>query len=145
MTDWQGRQRIWESQWAAVDLARCAYRSNRGAEAARLLHQVREVASDLGADPLVEAASELSARHRHRGTSAAPWAPLTAREFEVAQLIAAGQTNREIGTALHVTAKTAATHVEHILLKLGARRRAGVAAWVADVRTGDADVAPTSR
>ena len=40
---------MWESQWAAVDLARCAYRSNRGAEAARLLHHAREVATDLGA------------------------------------------------------------------------------------------------
>ena len=135
MTGWRNRQRTWESQWAAIDLARCAYRSNRGAEAASLLHDVRESATALGAAPLVEAAAELSARHRRHDTSSAPWAPLTAREFEVAQLVTAGRTNREIGIALHVTAKTAATHVEHILLKLGARRRAEIAAWVADVRT----------
>ena len=63
----------------------------------------------------------------------------------MAQLITAGRTNREIGAALHVTAKTAATHVEHILLKLGAGRRAEIAAWVADVRTGQPDIAPVSR
>ena len=136
MTGWQDRHRTWESQWAALDLARCAYRSNRGAEAASLLQRVREVAADLGAAPLIDAAAEMGARHRRQDSSAAPWAPLTAREFEVAQLITAGRTNREIGVALHVTAKTAATHVEHILLKLGAGRRAEIAAWVADVRLG---------
>ena len=135
VTGWQDRQRIWEAQWAAVDLARCAYRSNRGAEAARLRQLVREVATDLRAPPLVEAAAEPAARSQRESPSA-PWAPLTAREFEVAQLITAGRTNREIGAALHVTAKTAATHVEHILLKLGARRRVEIAAWVAEIRTG---------
>ncbi len=145
MTGWQDRHRVWESQWAAMDLARCAYRSNRAAEAARLLHDVREVATGLGASPLTEAAAQLAVRHGQQDGSTAPWAPLTAREFEVAQLIAAGRTNREIGAALHVTAKTAATHVEHILVKLGAGRRAEIAAWVADVRTRDADVAPSHR
>ncbi len=144
MTGWQNRHRVWESQWAALDLARCAYRSRRAADAARLIHQVREVATGLDSLPLVEAAAHLAARHRHHESATAPWAPLTAREFEVAQLVTAGRTNREIGAALHVTAKTAATHVEHILVKLGAGRRAEIAAWVTDVRTRDADVLESS-
>jgi DNA-binding CsgD family transcriptional regulator len=67
------------------------------------------------------------------GRPAEPWAPLTAREFEVARLVAAGRTNREIAAALFLSPKTVAAHVEHILTKLGAGRRAEIAAWVAAV------------
>jgi predicted ATPase/DNA-binding CsgD family transcriptional regulator len=57
-------------------------------------------------------------------------APLSAREREVAGLVAAGLSNREIAGALTVTPRTAETHVNHILTKLGLTRRAQVAAWV---------------
>jgi predicted ATPase/DNA-binding CsgD family transcriptional regulator len=54
---------------------------------------------------------------------------LTARELEVLRLMAAGRTNREIGAALFVTPRTAATHVTHILTKLGVDSRIEVASW----------------
>jgi predicted ATPase/DNA-binding CsgD family transcriptional regulator len=60
--------------------------------------------------------------------SAAPYR-LTARELEVLRLVAAGHSNREIATALFVTQRTAATHVSHILAKLGVRSRSEAAAW----------------
>jgi predicted ATPase/DNA-binding CsgD family transcriptional regulator len=63
------------------------------------------------------------------GTGAAETGPLTPREREVAGLIAAGLSNREIAGALTVTPRTAETHVNHILTKLGLARRAQVAAW----------------
>jgi DNA-binding CsgD family transcriptional regulator len=66
---------------------------------------------------------------------ATPWSPLTPRELEVATLLADGLTNAEIADRLRIAPKTASSHVEHILAKLGARRRAEVAAWVARVRT----------
>lgn len=69
-----------------------------------------------------------------------PWAPLTSREFEVARLIAEGRTNVEIATELDITRKTVASHVEHILAKLGVGRRAEIAVW-ASTRTWRA--APT--
>lgn len=34
-----------------------------------------------------------------------------------------------IADELHITPRTVATHVEHILSKLGASRRAEIAAW----------------
>lgn len=43
---------------------------------------------------------------------------LTPREAEVLELVAAGRTNREIGAALYITAKTASVHVSNILAKL---------------------------
>jgi DNA-binding NarL/FixJ family response regulator len=53
---------------------------------------------------------------------------LTAREAEVLSLVAAGQTNRQIGEALFVSEKTASVHVSNILRKLGVSSRVDAAA-----------------
>ena len=70
---------------------------------------------------------------RARHPSEEPWRPLTAREFEVARLIAAGWTNAEIAGELDIAPRTASAHVEHILAKLGASRRAEIAAWASTI------------
>ena len=62
-----------------------------------------------------------------------PWRPLTAREFAVARLVGEGQTNAEIAESLGIAPKTASSHVEHILAKLGASRRAEIATWASHV------------
>jgi DNA-binding NarL/FixJ family response regulator len=54
---------------------------------------------------------------------------LTARELDVARLVAAGKTNAEIAANLVISAGTAKTHVANIQRKLGAPNRVGVAAW----------------
>ena len=54
---------------------------------------------------------------------------LTAREREVALLIAQGKSNREIAAALVVSERTTTTHVTNILNKLGFSSRTQVAAW----------------
>lgn len=69
--------------------------------------------------------------------AAAPLAidvPLTARELEVARLIAKGKTSKEIADELVITERTADTHAAHIRDKLGLRSRAEIAAWA--VRQG---------
>nr|WP_042179889.1 response regulator transcription factor [Kibdelosporangium sp. MJ126-NF4]ADB02863.1 AzicR5 [Kibdelosporangium sp. MJ126-NF4]CEL14082.1 DNA-binding response regulator, LuxR family [Kibdelosporangium sp. MJ126-NF4]CTQ88448.1 DNA-binding response regulator, LuxR family [Kibdelosporangium sp. MJ126-NF4] len=55
--------------------------------------------------------------------------PLTAREREVAGLVADGLTNAEIGTRLFISAGTAKTHVANVQRKLGVRNRVGIAIW----------------
>jgi DNA-binding NarL/FixJ family response regulator len=55
--------------------------------------------------------------------------PLSAREREVATLIARGCSNREIAEALVIAEATAVRHVANILNKLGLRSRARVAVW----------------
>ncbi len=57
--------------------------------------------------------------------------PLTSREQEVAGLVAAGLSNRDIAARLVISQRTAEGHIEHILTKLGFTSRAQVAAWVA--------------
>ncbi|TDP43285.1 ATP-binding protein [Nocardia ignorata] len=49
--------------------------------------------------------------------------PLTAREREVHDLVAAGATNREIAHRLVLSERTVETHVRHILAKLGITTR----------------------
>ena len=57
---------------------------------------------------------------------------LTAREREVAALIAQGKTSREIAGLLVLSERTAEGHVSTILGKLGFTSRAQIAAWVVE-------------
>ena len=57
--------------------------------------------------------------------------PLTARELEVAVLIAQGLTNRQVASQLVIAVRTADNHLQHIFDKLGLSSRAQVAAWAA--------------
>jgi DNA-binding CsgD family transcriptional regulator len=54
---------------------------------------------------------------------------LTARQSEVAALVAEGLTNRDIAERLGITERSAESHLERIRLRLGFRSRAQVAAW----------------
>jgi DNA-binding CsgD family transcriptional regulator len=54
---------------------------------------------------------------------------LTARERDVAVLVAQGKSNREIAEALIVSERTAETHVSNVLSKLGFTSRTQIAAW----------------
>jgi predicted ATPase/DNA-binding CsgD family transcriptional regulator len=58
-----------------------------------------------------------------------PVSVLTAREQEIALLIARGLSNRAIAEELVISPATAARHVANILGKLGVNSRAQVAAW----------------
>jgi predicted ATPase/DNA-binding NarL/FixJ family response regulator len=57
---------------------------------------------------------------------------LTARELEVAALIASGRSNKGIATELVISPATVARHVANIMAKLGFRSRAQIAAWITD-------------
>jgi DNA-binding NarL/FixJ family response regulator len=49
---------------------------------------------------------------------------LSPRERQILELLAAGRTQREIASELVISSKTVATHIQHILSKLGVQSRA---------------------
>jgi len=59
-------------------------------------------------------------------------AALTRRERETAGLVQQGLSNKEIAEALVISKRTAETHVEHILTKLGFTNRNQIAAWAGE-------------
>ena len=130
---WETRGRTWEATWARLDLAACLIRGNRHLDAIPVLADVRATADRLASPPLRQRAEELAGVARSRGITDEPWRPLTAREFEIARLVADGRTNGEIADGLGLSPKTVSAHIEHILGKLGASRRAEIAAWTSRV------------
>jgi DNA-binding NarL/FixJ family response regulator len=56
-------------------------------------------------------------------------APLTARESEVVELVAAGLTNREIAGQLYISIRTVTSHLDHVYTKLGLSSRDALTGW----------------
>ena len=78
----------------------------------------------LGASPDLGNVDRLEAPASPRQT-----AGLTGREIEVLELVAAGQTNREIAKALVISEKTVARHVSNIFTKLAVTSRAAATSY----------------
>jgi len=68
--------------------------------------------------------------------AAAPPSSLTQREYEIAELVASGLSNKAIAAELSISHTTAARHVANIMGKLGFNSRSQIAAWVADRAQG---------
>jgi LuxR family maltose regulon positive regulatory protein len=79
---------------------------------------------------LVRACQSDAAAPRRLGSAAPPGLaePLTERELEVLQLLAAGKSNQRIAHDLVVALDTVKKHVTHVLGKLGAANRTEAAA-----------------
>lgn len=104
-----------------VDAARQALeRAYAGLAACGALHDRDEAARELRA---------LGKRIPRRGVqgSGTGIAALSAREREVAGLVADGRANREVAAALHLSQKTVEYHMAHIFAKLGVSSRLQVA------------------
>jgi HD-GYP domain-containing protein (c-di-GMP phosphodiesterase class II) len=71
-----------------------------------------------------DAVRAVLASTEHAATAPVRPGGLTDREIDVLRLIARGLTNKEIGSALGISPKTAGHHVQHVFEKLGVRTRA---------------------
>jgi DNA-binding CsgD family transcriptional regulator len=131
---WDRHGRAWEATAARLDLAHSLIRTNRFAEAATIATEARSAADRLESPLLSDRADALLRMARGHASDEEPWRPLTSREYEVARLVGEGLTNGEIAEALGIASKTASSHVEHILSKLGASRRAEIATWASQVQ-----------
>ena len=114
------------------------------ARAETILREAGTWANRVGAEPLRRDVESLARRARLDLTApspadtpppgdcraAVPSDPygLSPRERDVLALLVEGRTNREIGTTLFISEKTASSHVTHILDKLGVASRGAAAA-----------------
>jgi predicted ATPase/DNA-binding CsgD family transcriptional regulator len=114
------------------DHERCLDRLREQLGEERLTRALREGAA-LDFDDAVRLAlghRRATARPPVTGTPDQP--RLTARESEIARLVAEGLTNREIAERLVVAQRTAEGHVARVLAKLGLSSRTQLSAWVAE-------------
>lgn len=93
------------------------------------------VATELGAVPLADAVRAFATRARLGLPGVRPQPgpdPLTPRERSVLELVAMGRTNREVGARLYISEKTVSVHLNRVMAKLGASRRAEAVALAYD-------------
>jgi DNA-binding CsgD family transcriptional regulator/tetratricopeptide (TPR) repeat protein len=88
------------------------------------LEAARAAYESLGARPDIARVDALLTHHRGAGPNG-----LTLREVQVLRLVAAGKSNKEVGTALSLSVKTVERHVGNILTKLDVPSRAAATAW----------------
>jgi DNA-binding NarL/FixJ family response regulator len=98
-------------------------------KARRLAEDARSIAQELGMQPWLERSKAIVA------ATAAKDQPLSRRELDVAMLVSQGLSNRSIAERLHLSERTAESHVKNICDKLGFNSRSQVAAWVAARRS----------
>lgn len=92
--------------------------------AAQLAEEARTLAGPIKQLRVLHWLEAMPARVTHDG--------LTRRELDVVRLLAAGLSNREIGSQLFISANTAANHVRSILTKTGTTNRTQAARYATD-------------
>ena len=110
--------------------ARCHWRLSQALvaagdrDAARThAREAAAAAERMGAVPLQHAVAATVSRDRLAAPRSAVDAVLTEREREVLALVAEGLTNREIGSRLFISAKTASVHLSNLMVKLNVSSR----------------------
>lgn len=144
----QGRHLL---QWRIeLALGRTLLAQRRKAEAEPVLHAARRTIEALTAslpeEPDTDTGRSMRAQFLARALALVPTLPetsprqaakqrfggLTAREREVATLLAQGLSNREIAERLTISERTAERHVANIMLKLDFNARTQIAAWAVE-------------
>ena len=115
-------------------------------ERAQAVATLRQAENELDACGSLRARDELRRELRRLGARAEARGPaaegesgiasLTKRELEIAELVTARKTNREIASELFLSGKTIESHMRHIFNKLGVSSRVEVARAIEDDKRG---------
>ena len=110
-------------------LRRRLRRARRRVDARPVLRDAFDTFVGLGARPWADtAADELAATGATvAGPGESPRSQLTARELQIAVLLAEGRTTRETASTLFLSPKTVEYHLRHVYTKLGIGSRAELA------------------
>ena len=114
---YRGRLLLWYGRWLR--------RQRRPADSRRPLRTALDSFQALAFPELAETARQelrASGEKPHHGSPAA-WAQLTPQELQIAQLAAAGETNRKIGEQLFLSPRTVQSHLYRVFPKLGITAR----------------------
>ena len=123
---WQELDAPYDAARARVLIAQACAGLGDEDTAALELDAARDTFFRLGAAPDLARIDSLT-RKRGRGDHG-----LTARELEVLRLIARGRSNREIASALVISERTVARHVQNIFAKLRVSSRASASVFAAE-------------
>lgn len=113
---------------ALCELAALLVRRARPGDLSRARSLIADVARQSAALAMAPFAARADLLTRQLGGS--PSTSLTRREREVAELVAAGSTNREIAARLYLSERTVENHVHHILTRLELANRSQLAVWI---------------
>ena len=136
---WRDAASAFDTYGHAFEAARSRARLGAALQAAgeagagSVLQQAAAVAEQLGARPLQAEVRGVGGARPVEGPAADRLGEaLTPREREILALVALGRSNRQIGTQLFISAKTASVHVSNIMAKLGASGRGEAVALARD-------------
>ena len=135
-------ERVLEHAGACEDAAAVLAADGNAADARQLIEEAIDRYEGLGASWFAaRATARLRELGGHRGArgprqrAVSGWESLTRSERAVAELVAGGMTNREVGQRLFISPHTVNSHLRHTFRKLDVSTRAALAAKVGEART----------
>jgi len=125
---WRALRQPYPEAYASLRLAEAELAAGDRRAASRELATAATLAEKLGAAPLAALVADVAHR-AGTGTVRAPTLDgLTAREREILARVVAGESNRDIATALFISPKTVSVHVSALLRKFGVSGRGDLSA-----------------
>jgi DNA-binding CsgD family transcriptional regulator/tetratricopeptide (TPR) repeat protein len=125
---WRALRQPYPEAYASLRLAEAELAAGDRRAASRELATAATLAEQLGAAPLAALIADVAHRAGIEAVRAPTLDGLTAREREILARVVAGESNRDIATALFISPKTVSVHVSSLLRKFGVSGRGDLSA-----------------